>query len=163
MPYGFNDDKSKLNLAEIMLKSGDQVTIGSNASNGKIVCNGYLTNSSTRLDFTIPTMPIVAKSIDTTKDSQLTLVIRHLNGGYAEIDVSSDTRIVFGTGNSAISFGNNTNWVVSYQLLQSAITIRIDTKNNNFKWRQYSLNGSDPVIPNNTPVSVAVSGFFTLA
>lgn len=116
-------------LDQLFYKAGDTYTVS-----GRIVDNGYISNSTKQINFTI-TLPKSMANV-TAQLTDLRLNARHSNGGY-----------VFGSG--YVTNGYNV-------LTDSSLTVTILTKADDFLTIQIESATAFSGVTNNTPVSISM-------
>ena len=116
-------------LNQLFYKAGDTYTVS-----GRIVDNGYISNSTKQINFTI-TLPKSMANV-TAQLTDLRLNARHSNGGY-----------VFGSG--YVTNGYNV-------LTDSSLTVTILTQADDFLTIQIESATAFSGVTNNTPVSVSM-------
>lgn len=116
-------------LDQLFYKAGDTYTVS-----GRIVDNGYISNSTKQINFTI-TLPKSMANV-TAQLTDLRLNARHANGGY-----------VFGSG--YVTNGYNV-------LTDSSLTVTILTKADDFLTIQIESATAFSGVTNNTPVSISM-------
>nr|DAW56135.1 MAG TPA: protein of unknown function DUF859 [Caudoviricetes sp.] len=131
----FPDDSESLEvngfniLDQLFYKAGDTYTVS-----GRIVDNGYISNSTKQINFTI-TLPKSMANV-TAQLTDLRLNARHSNGGY-----------VFGSG--YVTNGYNV-------LTDSSLTVTILTQADDFLTIQIESATAFSGVTNNTPVSISM-------
>ena len=116
-------------LDQLFYKAGDTYTVS-----GRIVDNGYISNSTKQINFTI-TLPKSMANV-TAQLTDLRLNARHSNGGY-----------VFGSG--YVTNGYNV-------LTDSSLTVTILTQADDFLTIQIESATAFSGVTNNTPVSISM-------
>lgn len=116
-------------LDQLFYKAGDAYTVA-----GRIVDNGYISNSAKQINFTI-TLPKSMANV-TVQLTDLRLNARHSNGGY-----------VFGSG--YVTNGYNV-------LTDSSLTVTILTQADDFLTIQIESATAFSGVTNNTPVSISM-------
>lgn len=116
-------------LDQLFYKAGDTYTVS-----GRIVDNGYISNSTKQINFTV-TLPKSMANV-TAQLTDLRLNARHSNGGY-----------VFGSG--YVTNGYNV-------LTDSSLTVTILTQADDFLTIQIESATAFSGVTNNTPVSISM-------